>query len=345
MILTTLPTLFGERDRPVFRTATGAGPDLMRPSDPVNLIFLGDAEPLRIRTSLLALSANRDARWQVVAGRSARWRDAIGHLHTAFVQGQGWSVSAIQLELGRYKGARAHLRLFPFDGFTLGAAHVEFLPAGGFEHEVVSWELGEELVTSELRRAGLLTDAPSRIGPFETGLDRRISRDAMGTIPRGLADLAGLTGVPPTDREEVEIAGAGYLSAIHLSPLPVAEGERSWTRVCLDLATDIQNPLDVANPESLHIRGPIRLEQELVTGPDNLTVRMAVHGSVSVGGERIGQVSEGQIARLRKKSTRAALLSDYKILDEIGSPPMWSRRVRTRVTSGGEPTFRVGREG
>ena len=339
MTLATLPALFDDGRRLAFRPATGAGPDLKRPSDPVNLIFLGEADPLRIRTALLALQAERDPKWHVLAGRNARWRDAIGHIHTVFVADHGWSASAVQLELGRYKRARAHLRLFAYEGFTLAAAHVEFLPTGGFEHEVVSWELGEELVVSELLRAGLLADAPARIGPFETGLDRRIEADTLRAAPEGLASLAGLSrlAVAPT-----KVPGAGYLTALNLAPLPPAEGERSWTRVWLDLSTDVRRPC--SGDERMHIRGPLSLEQELFTGSGNLSARLAVRGSVTVDGTQVGEVSEGQITRLCQRRTRAALLGDYQVMAKTGSRPTWRRRVRARLTSGGEPSHRIGRD-
>jgi len=288
-----------------------------------------------------------------VAGRNARWHDAIGHIQTVFVEGHGWSACAVQLELGRYKNARAHLRLFPYAGFTLAAAHVEFLPVGGFEHQVVSWALGEELVVSELRRTRLLRDAPARIGPFETGIDRDIDVATMRSAPEGLISLAGLTPLTPSP---LTVPGAGYLTALNLAPLPAAEGERSWTRVCLDLSTDFRRSCDRSEhrPEHrstdgsagdlLFIQGPLCLEQELVTGSGNLTTRLAVRGSVTVDGDQIGEVAESQVTRLRQRHTRAALVGDYKLLEKDGLRPTWRRRVRARLTSGGEPSHRIGRD-
>ena len=341
MTLATLPSLFGDGQRLSFRPATGAGPDLRRPSDPVNLVFQGDADPLRIRTALLSLQAERDTKWQVVAGRNARWRDAIGHLQTVFVADHGWSASAVQLELGRYKRARAHLRLFPYKGFTLAAAHVEFLPLGGFEHEVVSWELGEELVVAELTRAGILEDPPARIGPFATGLDRRIGPAAARSAPAGLISLAGLSRLSAGPEE---VPGAGYLTALHLRPLPPAEGERSWTRVCLDLSTNVNTSCPGSSDELMHIRGPLRLEQELITGSGRLTARLAVRGTLTVDDTQLGQVAEGQITRLRRLHTRAAYLGDYQVMKRAGTRPTWRRRVRARLTSGGEPFHKIGRD-
>ncbi len=342
-MVSTLPDLFGTGlGRIGFRPTTGAGPDLQRPSDPVNLAFFGDADPLRIRTALLSLSAERDGEWAVLAGRRARWRDAIGHLHATFVADRGWCASAVQLELGRYKGVRAHLRLFAYEHFTLGSAHVEFLPGGAFEHEVVSWELGERLVVEELMRAGVLAEAPVRLGPIETGLERTISAASVRAAPPQLASLAGLS---RSTLCPSPIRGAGYVTSLLLAPLPPAEGERSWAAVSLDLSTDVKDPSDGADPGRLRVEGPLHLEQELVTGAGALTVRLAVRGSVAVDGTGLGEVVEGQVARLRRRQTRVALVGDYRVMANVGGPPTWWRRIRSRLTSGREPILSIGRNG
>ena len=341
MKLATLPRPFAVRGRPLdIRMATGGGADLTEPSDPVNLVFFGDADPLRIRTALLSLPAERDLRWSALAGPRVRWRDAIGHVHTAYAAEGGWSASAVQLELGRYKGARAHLRLFAFEGFTLGAAHVEFLPTGAFEHQVVSWALGEELIVSELERAGVLRGRPERVGRLPTGLDRTIEPETLLRAPDRLVRLAGL---PERSSVPVRIPGDGFVSALQLAPLPPAERERSWARVSLDISTSVPSPIPDTVPGLLPVEGPLRMEQELVTGSGKLSVRLAVRGVVSVGDGQVGRVRMGQVARLGAHRSRAALQSDYR-LHPAGddASPVWQRRVRTRVTSGREPQPRTG---
>ncbi len=340
-MLATLPDVFGTlKGRIDLRPATGSGPGLKTPSDPVNLVFVGDADPLRIRTALLSLTPDRDPNWEIVAGRFARWRDAIGHLHATHAGDHGWCASAVQLELGRYKGSRAHLRLFAYESFTLGAAHVEFLPKGDYRHQVVSWELGEELVAQELIRAGVLAEPPVRVGPIETGLERTIPAALVLAAPTGLASLARL---PRGTLAPAPIRGNGYVSALMLKPLPPAEGERSWSSVSLDLATDVTDPCLGADDERFRVTGPVCLEQELVTSADTLTVRLAVRGSVAVGERRFGHVVEGQVASLRRRRTRAALLGDYRVTNGAGEDASWWRRIRSRLVSGREPVLSIGR--
>src|SRR6187402_3050629 len=104
------------------------------PSDPINLVFLGKADPVRIRAALLALDGDRTA-------------FGLPDVQTAYTDGPGWSGSIIQLQLGSYGPVRTHLRLFRTgiaDGsggaVTLGAAHFEVLIPGTTSHQVLSWE-------------------------------------------------------------------------------------------------------------------------------------------------------------------------------------------------------------
>ncbi|MCX5737031.1 MAG: hypothetical protein NTZ61_00755, partial [Proteobacteria bacterium] len=136
------------------------------PVDPVNLVFTGQADPVRIRAALLALDGDRtSAGFPDAYPFNATWVDAIGgDVQTTYVGAdEGWVGSVVQLQLGGYDPLRIHLRLFrseqPFGAtgvWTLGAAHFEVLIPGTADHQVLSWELAKQVVVADLMRAGLL---------------------------------------------------------------------------------------------------------------------------------------------------------------------------------------------
>ena len=79
--------------------------------DPVNLVFVGEADPLDIRAALLALDGNRPGT-PPMPPFTSRWTDAIGDVQMTYGDEDGWSGSAIQLACGDYAPLRFHLRLF-----------------------------------------------------------------------------------------------------------------------------------------------------------------------------------------------------------------------------------------
>jgi hypothetical protein len=134
------------------------------PMDPVNLLFVGDADPLRVRATLLSLDGNRPG-VPPVPPFDQPWRDCVrGSVQTAHTDpGLGWLGSVIQLSLGDYGPLRVHLRLFRTGaGFgeggcwTLGAAHFEMLIPDTADHQVLDWEIAEQIVVGDLLRSGLL---------------------------------------------------------------------------------------------------------------------------------------------------------------------------------------------
>jgi hypothetical protein len=137
------------------------------PQDPVNLIFVGRADPVRIRAALLALPEDHSGSpFPDVYPFNSRWTDATGDVQTAYAEGEGWIGNAIQLQLGRYEYGRVHLRLFrtgsAFGGggvWTVGAAHFEILIPGTADHQVLSWDIAKQAVIKDLARTGLLDPA------------------------------------------------------------------------------------------------------------------------------------------------------------------------------------------
>lgn len=129
------------------------------PQDPVNLVFLGAADPRQIRATLMSLSGS--GRPGPLAGITCTWSDAVGDPQTSYSPSEGWVPSVIQLQCGNFFGPRFHLRIFRHGNVTLANAHYEILIPGTNMHEVLSWELAEGLVAADVARSGRLGAAPS----------------------------------------------------------------------------------------------------------------------------------------------------------------------------------------
>lgn len=153
----------------VFWPYTGSSFDGV-PVDPINVIFVGQADPVQIRSALLALDGDRTAYGlPATYPFNATWSEAIGNVQTAYSELGGWTGSVIQLQIGVYDPVRAHLRLFragTVDGqvVTLGGAHFEALITGTTDHQVLSWEIPEYMVAVDMVRSGLLGAAPESTG-------------------------------------------------------------------------------------------------------------------------------------------------------------------------------------
>jgi hypothetical protein len=137
------------------------------PIDPLHLVFVGNADPVRIRAALLALDGDRTA-FEIPDEYpfNMTWGEAMGDVHTTYAEDE-WGASVIQLQLGSYENVRVHLRIFgtgvPYgdDGvWTLGSAHFEVLIPGTADHQVLSWTIPRDLVVADLVRSGLLGGAP-----------------------------------------------------------------------------------------------------------------------------------------------------------------------------------------
>src|SRR5688500_19628804 len=127
--------------------------------DPINIVFTGQADPRQIRADLLALDGNRPG-LPAADMFQCIWKDAIGDMQTAYTSA-GWAASVVQLRCGEFGPVRFHLRLFRAGAVTVANAHFEVLIEGTADHQVLSWDLAEQLVTYDIARTGLLAAAPS----------------------------------------------------------------------------------------------------------------------------------------------------------------------------------------
>ncbi len=170
--------------------------------DPINAVFTGYAEPLRIRAALRRLNGDRSAFGiPNVPPFNCTWKDAIGDEQTGYAQAEGWTGSAVQLACGDWS-LRFHLRLFAEGAVTLAGTHLDLNIPGTNEHEVISWELPEQLLTIDMIRAGILASTPGLTGQINAAPTfREIRAPVYAGIPAALKAIAGITAGPqiPTD--------------------------------------------------------------------------------------------------------------------------------------------------
>ena len=239
------------------------------PSDPINLIFTGHADPLQIRAALLSLDGDRSAfGMPPVPPFNSTWSEAIGDVQTSYAEGAGWIGSVVQLQLGSYDPIRFHLRLFrtgrPFgtDGeWTLGAAHFEVLIPGTTEHQVLSWEFAQQLVMVDLIRSGLIPPGvPPLSGPINQAPSfREIPDFIYNLLPPELIGALAPFGAPPQPvSAPVPLASDGQATILDLVTAPaVAIGSASQSYT-LEFGQAIPKPLCSDGPyDWVYVTGPV----------------------------------------------------------------------------------------
>jgi hypothetical protein len=237
------------------------------PQDPMNVVFAGEADPGALRASLLFLDGDRSAfGMPPVFPFNCTWSDAIGGMQTAYTEEAGWVGSAIQLQCGDYDPIRFHLRFFEGGGFTLGGAHFELLIPGTTSHQVLSWELAEQLVVADFIRSGIL-DQDIPMVPAGVINDTPFFREIPAAV---------YAGVPPELR-----AAIGDPAALPNGDYPIGTDGQSLVLNVAD-AADVQAGIarqervvefDQVIPKPFCMEGP--LDYLYVTGPVNM--RQQVH--------------------------------------------------------------------
>ncbi len=193
------------------------------PSDPISLVLTGDVDILGIREALLALDGNRTAfGFPDAYPFNQPWDDCLGgSAQVTWEEDAGWTGGVVQLTVGNYEPLRVHLRLFRVDDtLTLGAAHFEVLIPGTSDHQVLSWELAEQMVAADLLRAGLLAPgtAPGSTGPItDYPSFRSIPAMIYNSLP---AELAAIVGPAQPVTEDVPLPNDGAAIVLALAGLP-----------------------------------------------------------------------------------------------------------------------------
>ncbi|MDH4158427.1 MAG: hypothetical protein OEW00_14245 [candidate division Zixibacteria bacterium] len=230
-------------------------------SDPINLIFVGKADPRQIRSALMSLDGDRTGvGFPAEFPFNCVWRDAIGNVQAVYGEPDGWVGSAIQLECGDHNSVRFHLRLFRVGQWTVGSCHFELLIPGTTDHQVLSWELAEKLVCGDFLRSGLL-DFSAPYAP--TG---QINPSPFRTIPamiyNGVPVLLrkAIEGPEEDVSEDVPIKNDGYAMILNLAgSVPAQPGV--WTQdFVIDFNQAIPRPFCAFGPEDwLYVQGPVEM--------------------------------------------------------------------------------------
>lgn len=233
------------------------------PHDPVNLIFIGQADPRDLRQALLALDGDRTA--YGFPGQfpfNCTWTDGMGDIQAAYGEPGGWVGNAVQLECGVYQVLRFHLRFFKAGDWTIGNCHFELMIPGTTEHQVLSWELAEQLVVADFMRSGLLDpDYPVIPVPnFNASPWAGIPALVYNELP---VDLRLAIGGPPGDVEDpVPIWSDGNAALLNLA------GKLDWVPGNFDQDVTIQFDMVIPKPfcsggmyQYLYARGPIYIGQ------------------------------------------------------------------------------------
>ena len=233
-------------------------------SDPINLLFPGH-DVRDVRTALLGLNGDRTAfGMPPVAPFNCRWSDAIGANQTTFTTAAGWQGSAIQLECGDYAPMRFHARLFDAGGAgAVGNAHFEVIIPGTNQHEVLSWELAEALITVDMIRSGLLAAPPgisAMINPAPTF--KTINPLIYNGLPVALRGAIG--GPLGNQSAPVPIPSNGRASVFLLGAVPAATPMDVTENTVLTFGQVIPKPFCAAPGDYVHVSGPIDFSQRIV---------------------------------------------------------------------------------
>jgi hypothetical protein len=267
----------------------------------------------------------------------------------------------IQLQLGEYQPVRAHLRLFRTgshfgDGgtWTVGGAHFEVLIPGTADHQVLSWELAQQLVTVDMIRSGLL-DPATPYAPSDVINDVPSFRTIPDVIYNGLPeDLKAAIGGPAGSvSAPVPIGNDGRATIFHVTgnaPLQVAPFAQSFT---LNYDQVIPKPLCSDGPlDWVHVSGPVELSRtgtqdaagryeyssrvagHLTITPVDVTVNPPAPAGPSYKAD-VGDVQQGWL----DPGAGAALAESKRVAPQKGGTEFVMSRLK--VASGGPDSYRA----
>jgi len=250
------------------------------PQDPINLVFTGRSDPRSIRSALMALDGDRTAFGMPrVYPFNCTWSDAIGDLQTGYNATAAWIGSAIQLACGNYGPIRFHVRLFEAGATTLGNAHFEVLIPGTADHQVLSWELAEQLVKVDFLRSGLLApvDPLGSTDPINAAPFREIPEQIYNGLP---ADLKSLIGGPAGSvAAPVPIGTDGQATVFNLSAAAAGNPVGSEQSFVITYGQVIPRPFCASGADFLYVEGPVSLRKTVqVTAAGDLSSEFDASG-------------------------------------------------------------------
>jgi hypothetical protein len=287
------------------------------PQDPINLVFTGRSDPRAIRSALMALDGNRTAfGMPAIPPFNCTWSDAIGDLQTGYSADASWVGSAVQLACGGYGPIRFHVRLFEAGASTLGNAHFEVLIPGTADHQVLSWELAEQLVKVDLLRSGLLDPGNplGSTGSINAVPFREIPEPIYNGLPANLKSLIG--GPGGTVSAPVPIGTDGRATILNLALEAARRAGGSEQSLVITYGQVIPRPFCGSGADFLYVEGPVSLRKTVeVSAAGDLTSEFDAAGRLrltpvnpetgaAIGPSYEAEVKEHQVARFDDRGGR-----------------------------------------
>lgn len=298
---------------------TGRTPTLGDAADPINLVLRGGVDPRILRARLMFLDGDRSAfGMPPVFPFNCTWSDAIGGAQSTFATSFGWSGSAVQLQCGAYDPARFHLRFFRFGDWTVANSHFDLLIPGTTDHEVVSWELAEQIALVDFIRLG---GAPGVTGVInESPTYRQILAPVFAGLPPALKGLLLATG---SITDDGSLRNDGIAQTITLADLPLAKGGADIARqeVNIDFDQVIPRPFcDGGGTDFLKVTGLVTLDQQVVYIPNgNFTSHYHAKGHLDVVqiSPSTGQPVSEPYRALVNQQGRSVLTDEVNMVNDI----------------------------
>ncbi|MDQ6888563.1 MAG: hypothetical protein M3068_14940 [Gemmatimonadota bacterium] len=316
------------------------------PSDPINLVFTGKADPRQIRAALMGLSGT--GRPGPLAAFGCTWDDAVGDPQTNYGADLGWVGSAIQLECGDYYGPRFHLRMFRQGGVTVANAHYEILIPGTNEHEVLSWELAEQLVTADMARTGFLGAAP---GATDVITPTPYYRAVQAPVAKMLSpqQIGGL-GLRVNADGTASIPNDGRATILQLGSAPQITDGMAERDFIISFGQVIPKPFCTAGTTGyLYASGPIRVRMHSGISGKNYFSGWTAEGTLTLiefnpltgqpaGVPYQGVVNEKVTTDMTQGNAGAEHISDRREIPDDG-PTRGSRIEYLRVRENGHDVY------
>jgi hypothetical protein len=253
-------------------------------ADPINLIFTGDVDVLSLRAALMSLDGDRTSfGFPSTYPFNCTWGDAHGEMQTTYTSGAGWVGSAVQLECGSYDPIRFHIRLFDAGSEVVGAVHFDLLIPGTPQHQVLGWELPQQLVMVDFLRTGLLSAAPGAAVLSAAGYVQSIPQPIYNGVPDALKVALGLPPGNTTD-PSVPVPNDGVATVLDIASAAAVTPSVVEYSVSAPFDQVIPRPFCSAGPtDFVHVQGPVDITVSTVIDDDGtLSTHNTLDGDLAV---------------------------------------------------------------
>jgi hypothetical protein len=315
-------------------------------SDPINLVLVGETDLRALRAALMFLDGDRSAfKFPATFPFDCTWTDAIGNAQTAYTPASGWSGSAVQLECGSYETIRFHLRLFDAGPYALANAHFETIIPGTTDHQVLSWELAEQLVVADFVRTGLLDQvSPVLLScPISPSPFREIPPIIYNGLPPGLQALTSGPSGPVS--EPVPLVTDGQATILNVAGAAVVEHGVVRQELTIDFDQVIPKPFCASGPGYyLYVNGPVDLVQVVRVTPGGLQSLFRAAGTLALTPvdpsisppAPVGETYKAQVRQRGSSSVsdEGTLVSDWGLQLELPPEGPYRGKLVTRLHVG-----------